>query len=49
VGGAIGGWAHFKGGNGMNGTVSNTSNIWKTRLTLFHLCHSSHYNEPVLL
>jgi hypothetical protein len=50
VGGAFGGQAQFKGCDGINGKVSNTSNIiWKPRLTSFHLFHTSHYNEPVLL
>jgi hypothetical protein len=49
VGGAIGGWAHCNVWNAINGTDSNTSNIWKPCLILFHQFHSSHYNEPVLL
>ena len=32
VGGAIGGWAHYNGWNGINGTVPNTSNTWKQRV-----------------
>ena len=49
VGGAIGEWAHCNGWHGINETVSNISNIWKPRLTPFHLFQSSHYSETVLL
>jgi hypothetical protein len=34
VGGAIGGWSNCNGWNGINSTVSNTSNIWKPHLWL---------------
>ena len=46
AGGVIGGGAHCNGWNGVIGTEANVVSIG---LIPFHLFHSSHYNEPVLL
>ena len=45
VGGAIGGWAHCNGWNGIHGTESNVVSIC---LIPFHMFHSSLYTKPSL-
>jgi hypothetical protein len=43
VRGAIGGQGHFNGWNGINGTVSNTTNQYKQHLTPFHLLFPAYH------